>query len=245
MTSAASVKSVKKMPKELKSLQKAMTQLQSVNNSETALSISNSTNEHDFHMQFFIHNGFQFSTLNEHFDSDIRLVFNQAESKKIKLDLREVILLDSQSTIDLLCNYKLVRKIFKSNSTMTLRSNGCTMTVTKKAKISGYKKHVWFSKKAITNIVSLRNIIQQYRVTYDSHELKFIVHRDKSGKPNIEFCMHENGLHYFDPLEHNNVVFINTVSNNRHGFTRRQVKDAKAARMLYATLRYPSIKDFK
>ena len=33
------------------------------------------------------------------------------------------------------------------------------MVVTDKAKMSGYHKNIWFSKRAITNIVDLRNII--------------------------------------------------------------------------------------
>jgi len=44
------------------------------------------------------------------------------------------------------------------------------MVVTHKTKMPGYRKTVWFSKRAITNIIALRNLIQQYRVTYDSDD---------------------------------------------------------------------------
>jgi hypothetical protein len=37
---------------------------------------------------------------------------------------------------------------------------------------------VWFSKKAITNILSLKDVIEHYRVTYDSYDGAFIVWRD-------------------------------------------------------------------
>jgi hypothetical protein len=47
----------------------------------------------------------------------IAKLFKQAESS-IKLDLKEVILLDSQSTMDLFCNAALVSKISKSRSNM-------------------------------------------------------------------------------------------------------------------------------
>jgi hypothetical protein len=79
---------------------------------------------------------------------------------------------------------------------MRLKSNGGTMTVTHKATMPGYHKDVWFSKRAITNIIAL---IEQYRVTYDCDEIMYVVHRESESKPNMEFRMHESGLHYYDP----------------------------------------------
>ena len=82
---------------------------------------------------------------------------------------------------------------------MKLQSNGSTLKVTEKAILNGYHDNVWFSNKAITNIIALCDIIKQYRVTYDSDDLRFVVHREVAGKLNMEFIMHECGLHYFDP----------------------------------------------
>ena len=69
------------------------------------------------------------------------------------------------------------------------------MVVNEKGTIPGYKKEVWFSPKAITNIITLSNLIKQYRVTYDSDDLMFVVHR-KPLKTNVEFRMQEGGIHY-------------------------------------------------
>ena len=99
----------------------------------------------------------------------------------------------------------------------------------------------------------MSNLIKQYRVTYDSEELSFVVHREVAGKPNMEFRMHESGLHYYDPRTSNDYTFVSkesdngiglvsTVSENKGGFTRRQIKGAEAARTLYSTLNYPSMK---
>jgi hypothetical protein len=41
------------------------------------------------------------------------------------------------------------------------------------------------------------------------------------------------------------MTLVNTVSENKTGFTKRQIKCAEIARNLYKTLSYPSIQDFK
>jgi hypothetical protein len=41
------------------------------------------------------------------------------------------------------------------------------------------------------------------------------------------------------------MTFVNTVSENKTGFTKRQIKCAEITRNLYKTLSYPSMKDFK
>jgi hypothetical protein len=177
-------------------------------------------------------------------DRNAKVLFKQNHGKKIELDLKNVILLDSQSTMDLFCNPKLVEDIHKSDKRMRLRSNGGTMMVSHKAKMKGYNKDVWFSKDAITNIIALSNLITQYRVTYDSADQMFVVHREDQNKPNMEFKMHESGLHIFDPSD-KDYSFVNTVNGNKENFSQRQIKGAELARKLYATLGYPSIKDFK
>jgi hypothetical protein len=103
--------------------------------------------------------------------------------------------------------------------------------VNHKAKMKGYLNQVWFSKKAITNILALSNVIKQYRVIYDSGDKMFVVHREEKGMPSMEFRMHQSGLHYYDPREEE---FTNphTVSGNKDGFTTRQIKDAEIARTL-------------
>jgi hypothetical protein len=72
----------------------------------------------------------------------------------------------------------------------------------------------------------------------------FVVHRELEGKPDMEFRMHKSGLHYFDPRD-SEFTFVNTVSKNMAGFTKRQIKEAEVAQSLYSKLNYPSWKDCK
>jgi hypothetical protein len=61
----------------------------------------------------------------------------------------------------------------------------------------------------------------------------------------MDFRMHKSGLHYYDPRKEQHLTFVNTVSENKTGFTKRQIKCAELARNLYKTLSYPSMKDCK
>jgi hypothetical protein len=100
------------------------------------------------------------------------------------------------------------------------------MVVTRKATMEGYNKTVWFSTRAITNIIALLNLIDQYRVTYDSDDLMFVVHRESESKPNMEFKIHKSGLHHYDPSKEHHLTVVNTVSENKTGFTKQQIKCA-------------------
>jgi hypothetical protein len=88
-------------------------------------------------------------------------------------------------------------------------------------------------------------LIQQYRVTYDSDDNICVVHRESQGKPNMELCMHKCGLHFNDPRNEKHIAFVNTVSENKEGFTKMSIKGAELAQTLYKTLSYLSMKDFK
>jgi hypothetical protein len=171
-----SASSVKKLKKDLKSIKKAFTTVntQLAQLKEAYSEISESEKLEASHFQ--VDQALQFAQLDKKFEPRIAKLLKQTGSS-IKLDLKEVILLHSQSTLDLFCNSALVRKISKSRSSMQLKSNGGTMVVTRKAIMEGYNKIVWFSTRAITNIIALRNLIDQYRVTYDSDDLVFVVHR--------------------------------------------------------------------
>jgi hypothetical protein len=72
----------------------------------------------------------------------------------------------------------------------------------------------------------------------------FVVHCEPEGKPDMEFWMHKSWLYYFDPRD-SEFIFVNTVSENKAGFTKRQIKEAEVTRSLYSKINYPSWKDFK
>jgi hypothetical protein len=157
---ASATSSVKKLKKDFKSMKKAFTtvntQLEKLKEADSDLSGSE---DDDDQSHFQMDAALQFAQVDKEFEPTIPNLFKQAGSS-VKIYLREAILLDSQSTMDLFCNAALVSKTCKTTTIMRLKSNGGTMVVTRKATMPGYNKHFWFSTRAITNIIALRNLTQ-------------------------------------------------------------------------------------
>ena len=140
-----------------------------------------------------------------------------------QLDLKKVILLDNQSTLDLICNKKLTSKIKNSDKKISVQGNRGTFANKYKASMPGYSYDTCYSKDTISNIISLKNMIIQYRVTYDRENETFLVHQEASSIPDMEYKMHKSGLHVFYPEDINNMVLMNTVEENMKAFTKRDV----------------------
>jgi hypothetical protein len=75
------------------------------------------------------------------------------------LDLRSVWLLDSQSTFDLCCNPDFAAKMRKAKRALNMSSNGGRLRITKECMVLGYELWMWFTKRAMTNKICLKNII--------------------------------------------------------------------------------------
>jgi len=176
-------------------------------------------------------------------DEDTQLLnYGFSNVNSTKLNLRNMILLDNQSTVDLFCNKHLVSNIRTVKESMTVNGNGGSLITNQQAHIKNYGD-VWFDPRAITNILSLKNVKEKYRVTFDSNgNNAFHVHRP--GKPDLRFDMHTNGLYYHDPSQ-KELTLVNTVLGNSEGYSKRQIAQAKQARDLQAVLGNPSTKDLK
>lgn len=221
-TSKGSKAILKSLEKTMKSVQKSFAQLQA------AAQTSDNNNEEQSH--------FQFVQLNETLN---RVHFNQSQGKLTDIDLREVILLDSCSTCNLFCNRQYIHNIKKLSKPLKLTSNGGSMTIDKLADIGDGHK-VWYSKKAVANILSLKFIGEIYHVTYDSHDESFVVHQDQHGMPDLGFKMHHSGLHYFFDPRRDYFACVTMVEDNKILFSKQQVKQAEKAQTLHTSLGYPS-----
>ena len=167
----------------------------------------------------------------------VDLQFHQLE------DMKNVILLDNQSTTSIFSNPELVMNIKEAPYTMQLYTNGSSLTVTKKAEVPGYGE-VWFYERAMTNIFSYAEVEEKYQITYDSSmEKAFIVH--VPGQKPVRFHLSGKLYIYRPKYRTEGMTMVNTVAENKTMYTDRQFIRAKKARELYHAIGTPSISDFK
>ncbi len=179
-------------------------------------------------------------------ESHPRIALALKSSKSIGLDLRNVFLLDNQSTFNSCCNRKFVSLVRKALHALNMTSNGGGLKITEKCKIPGYKFWVWFSENAITNIICLKNLIKIYRVTYDSKvDTTFVVHRSTFSLPNLLFETHPCRLHVCYPKKMGEFGFVQPVKDNMKLFSKRQITGAVRAKDLYEKMIFPSTADFR
>jgi hypothetical protein len=162
------------------------------------------------------------------------------------LDLRSAWLLDNQSTFDLCCNPDFAGKRRNAKRAMNMLSNGGGLQISKKCMVPGYDFWVWFTTRAMTNIICLKNLIHLYRMTSDSkRRMAFIVHQEEFGLLNMIFDMHLCGLHIYYPKKSNvQYGFVQTVADNMM-FTKQQIEGVLKVHHLYKTLGYASNADFE
>ena len=163
------------------------------------------------------------------------------------------IILDNGSTLSIFGSPDMVTDIRESNVTLELSTNAGTREINKIANVPGFGT-VWFDDEAIANIFGLSDLKMKHRVTYDSEKGdKFIVHMEHG---NIEFICNPEGLYeykvsdlYLNEVKSDKTQgqshIIETVRENRVGFTDRQYNRAKIARELYHNVGSPTVDNFK
>ena len=98
--------------------------------------------------------------------------------------------------------------------------------------------------KGIANIFSMNEIEKLNRITYDSIDGYYVVHTDKGP---LYFHKDEQGLPYIDldaSIYDAATTLVQTVRSNYKGFTKKDIKAAKAARKLQCMIGIPSEKDY-
>ena len=82
-------------------------------------------------------------------------------------DLKNAMVLDSGSSVDLMCNPDFLQDITISPSPCTLQTNGGQVQVVQQGVLPNYGP-VPFHEDAVTNLMSLAKLTDKHRVTFDS-----------------------------------------------------------------------------
>ena len=127
--------------------------------------------------------------------SNLHYNLNNCRSNK-EIELKDLVLLDSDSTNTIFCNRDHVENMKKAKIPLEIQTNGRTLTLTQTCKIPFLGTH-WFVEGAITNIISLADLSKNYRVTMDTaNEKTMIVHlKDR----HVKFSQMPGGLYACNP----------------------------------------------
>ncbi len=166
--------------------------------------------------------------------------FAQAVNKK----LWDRVLLDSQSSVDVFCNASLLTDIHYAGSRMYIQCNAGTLMTDMQGTLPGYGI-VWYSEKAIANILSLNNVRSRSGVVYLDEEGKFTV-TNADGSVDV-YVADEDGLHSRCATATEcatATLLVATVDDNKDNYTKSEVNRANRARTLQIRLGRPSTADF-
>ena len=84
-------------------------------------------------------------------------------------NLRDIILLDSNSNAIVFCKKELVDKVFNSEYYITVKINrDGSLKSTKKCIVLSFKEKYWFNEDLISNIFLSTNMMDNYWVTMDT-----------------------------------------------------------------------------
>jgi hypothetical protein len=116
-------------------------------------------------------------------------------------NLKDLILLDSDSTDTVFCNPEYVTNIMETEKPLEIMTNGGPMVSNQKCTVPHLGEH-WFNKDPITNIMALCDVTDKFRVTMDSSkELALLVHMpDKV----VRFKQMNGGLYAMNPKDPEN-----------------------------------------
>jgi hypothetical protein len=163
--------------------------------------------------------------------------------------MREWVLIDTASTVNVFCNREFVREVKKMKPVM-VHTNAGPFTVQEKAKLAWCDMEVWFDPNAITNVLSFAILQEKFPIIYDNSKANaFIV---KTPKGDLEFKPLSKNLYVHKPRSDGikleakqETSMLSTLEENKTFYTNRQVERAKKARALARALGCPSDADLK
>ena len=153
------------------------------------------------------------------------------------------LLLDNQSTVDIIKDPSLLKNIHSSETPIIIQSHAGQRTLQLRGLLPGYGI-VWHDPEGPANIISLNNAHTRFHIKYDSDRgNSFALHDRATGRLKHKFNPSPEGLFYLDTSTLQS-SFVTTVSENEDSYSPEEIRRAKLARSLLAKIGRPSTKDY-
>jgi hypothetical protein len=155
-------------------------------------------------------------------------------------------LIDSCSSVNLICNNDLLHDIVTVDWHMRVRCNARVRTTNQQGRLGSFPKPVWYNPQGVANILSLNSVKKYYRMTYDSTGGDTFVVTDATNSFTLHFKPTKNSLYALrgpstDGQE--KLSFVNTVSDNKDMYTKLEVKAAARARHFQNIIMFPGSRE--
>mmetsp|Transcript_1121 Transcript_1121/g.2410 ORF Transcript_1121/g.2410 Transcript_1121/m.2410 type:complete len:630 (-) Transcript_1121:237-2126(-) len=164
---------------------------------------------------------------------------HQAEAQLLAqvVAAEDKIFLDSCTTTSTFINEKHLSDVKDEARGLAIKCNAGTVKTKRRGDFGGLK--VWSMGSGIANVLSLAEVSQKYRVTFDSEDGYFLVHTPRG---EVKFLMDESGMPCLDLASNEQAatMLIQTVRGNYEGFTPREIKEAREAAEAKAMMHHPS-----
>jgi hypothetical protein len=190
--------------------------------------------------------------------------YNTSEmTEEIKEDLKDVIILDTGSTIGAtFMNPALLSNIKTTRKPLEMITNAATKKMSKTGIIEGFGE-AWIDHAQVANKFGFAKLEDQCRITYNSSlEHAFQFHTNNGI---VKFSRNMEGLYVYRPSEHSlqeiansssqdnettveatfTSFLVDSVVENKYRYTKRQFESAKQTRKLYHSLGCPTVEKFK
>lgn len=156
-----------------------------------------------------------------------------------------ILLLDSCSTVNLIANGDLLHDIHEVERRIHVRCNAGVKSTNLQGQFGTFPVPVWHNPGGVANIMSLYSVKQHYHVWYDSENGDEFVVTDHQGLE-LRFRPTVRGLYALQgPIDSGeNWAFLNTVSEKKDMYTKREQKAALRARRVQNIMMYPSERQF-
>ena len=141
------------------------------------------------------------------------------------------LLLDSCSTTNLISNKSWLHDIHDDGTSISVRCNAGTITLTHKGYFGSYPEPVWFNPHGISNIMSQDNVAKYFRITMDTEaDNAMLLHKDNG--LTMKFAPTGKRLYHHNHGTQDGAMwtFITTVAGKADKYTHWALQHARAAR---------------